>query len=348
MNFLLILLLAYTYSPQDSSWNLVTLGSIPDRAILFAEIAAREGGRAGVDLAVLLEIAGRFPQAVRCYNLAANSASDPLLAEWLDTRISGARTLDTILILRAVISNESDIPATDITVEIPLPESHPPYQRIDCLASSFAQDGNLLKHHIFTLPGKTRIILPLVLHITQNPYTFRPFSNTYLNMDIPFEDLASLIRSLPAPAATDDQGPCLEMANMLRERSSEIGLDLQTVGGLVRIGTDSILFHAWNLVSINGLPIDALLFLTDSLRGIGHCPTDLIPLWNYDYTNGHEVSIFYRNQDAELRVSMEALFTSPESVMWILEIINTHITPGLLLQRRIRPPHTALYPIGSP
>jgi hypothetical protein len=322
LNFLLILLLAYTYSPQDSSWNLVTLGSIPDRAILFAEIAARDGGRAGVDLAVLLEIAGRFPQAVRCYNLAANSASDPLLVEWLNTRISGTRTLDTLLILQAVISNDSDIPATDITVEIPLPESHPPYQRIDYLASSFAQDGNLLKHHIPTLPGKTQIILPLVLHITQNPYTFRPFSKTSPCMDIPFEDLTSLIRSLPVPATTDNQGPCLEVANMLRERSIEIGLDLQTVGGLVRIGTDSIMFHAWNLVSINGLPIDALLFLTDSLRGIGHCPTDLIPLWNYDYTDGHEVSIYYRNQDAKLSVSMEALFTSPESVMWILEIIN--------------------------
>lgn len=322
MNFLLILLLAYTYSPQDSSWNLVTLGNIPDRAILFAEIAARDGGRAGVDLAVLLEIAGRFPQAMRCYSLAANSASDPLLAEWLDTRISGTGTLDTLLILQAVISNDSDVPVSDITVEIPLPESHPPYQRIDCLASSFTQDENLLKYHIFTLPADTKIILPLVLHITQTPYTFRPFSTASPGMNIPLEDLASLIRSISVPATTNNQGPCLEMANMLRERSSEIGLDLQTVGGLVRIGTDSILFHAWNLVSINGLPIDALLFLTDSLRGIGHCPTDLIPLWNYDYTNGHEVSVFYRNPDAELSVSMKAILTSPESVMWILEIIN--------------------------
>lgn len=335
MNFLLILLLAYTYSPQDSSWNLVTLGNIPDRAILFAEIAAREGQRAGVDLAVLLEIAGRFPQAYRCYSLAANSASDSLLVEWLDTRISGTRTLDTLLILQAVISNDSDIPATDIKVEIPLPESHPPYQRIDCLASSFTQNGNILKCHIPALPGNTRIILPLVLHITQDPYTFRPFFKTAPGMDIPLEYLTSLIRSLPTPATTDNQGACLEMADMLRERSSEIGLDLQTVGGLVRTGTDSILFHAWNLVSSNGLPIDALLFLTDSLRGIGHCPTDLIPLWNYDCTNGHEVSVFYRNPDAELSVSMIAIFASPESVMWILEIINTHITPGLLLQRNL-------------
>ena len=322
MNFLLILLLAYTYSPQDSCWNLVTLGSIPDRAILFAEIAARDGNRAGVDLAVLLEIAGRFPEAVRCYNLAANSASDPLLAEWLDTRISGTRTLDTLLILQAVISNDSDIPATDITVEIPLPESHPPYQRIDCLTSSFVQNENLLIHHISTLPGKTQIILPIVLRITQSPYTFRPFSGISPDMYIPFEDLTSLIRSLPVPVTTDNRGPCLEMANMLRVRSSEIDLDLQTVGGLVRLGADSIMFHAWNLVSINGLPIDALLFLTDSLRGIGHCPTDLIPLWNYDYSDGHEVSIYYRNQDAELSVSMKALLTSPESVMWIVEIIN--------------------------
>ena len=322
MSILLILLLAYTYSPQDSCWNLVTLGNIPDRAILFAEIAARDGGRAGVDFAVMLEIAGKFPRAVRCYNLAVNSASDPLLVEWLDTRISGTRTLDTLLILKAVISNDSDIPATDITVEIPLPESHLPYQRIDCLASSFAQDGNLLKYHIPILPEKTEIILPLVFHITQSPYTFRPFSSASPGMDIPFEDLTLLIRSLPIPTTTDNQGPCLEISNMLRERSVEIGLDLQTVGGLVRIGSDSLLFHAWNMVNNNGLPIDALLFLTDSLRGIGHCPTDLIPLWNYEYTNGHEVSVYYRNQDAELSVSMEASFTSPESVMWILEIID--------------------------
>ncbi len=322
MNFLLILLLAYTYSPQDSCWNLVTLDSIPDRAILFAEIAARDGGRAAVDLAVVLEFAGRFPQAARCFNLAANSASDPLLVEWLETRIRGNNPLDTLLILKAVVSNDSDIPATDITVEIPLPESHPPYQRIDCLATSFVPDGNLLKHHISTLPGRTRIVLPIVLRITQTPYTFRPFSTISPGMEIEIGDIASLIRSLPISVITDNQGPCLEIADMLRERGEEIGLDLQIVGGLVRIGSDSLLFHAWNLVSINGLPIDALLFLTDSLRGIGHCPTDLIPLWNYEYTNGHEVSIYYRQDDVELSVSMEVSFTSTESVMWILEFID--------------------------
>ena len=322
MNFLLILLLAYTYSPQDSSWNLVTLDSIPDRAILFAEIAAKDGRRAAVDYAAMLEFAGRFHQAARCFSIAANSASDPLLTEWLETRIIGNSALDTILILKAVITNESDIPATDITVEIPLPESHPPYQRIECLATSFVPDGNLLTHQISTLTGRTRIVLPIVLRITQNPYTFRPFSTISPDMEIEIEDIASLIRSLPISLIDDNQGPCLEMADMLRERSKEIGLDLQTVGGLVRARSDSLLFHAWNLVSINGLPIDALLFLTDSLRGIGHCPADLIPLWNYEYTNGHEVSVFYRQEDVELNVSMEVSFVSPESVMWILEFID--------------------------
>lgn len=320
MSILLILLLSFTYSPQDSCWKLITLGNIPERAIFFAEIAAGEGGRAAVNLAFILEIAGRFPQAERYYRMVANSADDPLLAEWLSTRILGTQVLDTLLILKAVIRNESEIAATDILVEIPLPESHPPYQRIEQLASMFRQEGNILTHHITSLPGRTEISLPLVLHITQHPYTFRPFFSL-LNSNIALEDISSFIRSLPVPGMTRNPGPCLETAYLLKQESTGIELELQVVGGLLRTGSDSLLFHAWNLVSSNGMPIDAVLFQVDSLRGIGHCSTDMIPLWNYERTDGHEVSIYYPEQDAELRVAMKASFADPDRIMWILNLI---------------------------
>ena len=79
MSVLLAIMLSYGYSPSDSSWNLVTLGNIPERAILFAELAAKDGGKSTVDLAVMLEMAGRFAEAERCYYLALNSSTDCLL-----------------------------------------------------------------------------------------------------------------------------------------------------------------------------------------------------------------------------------------------------------------------------
>ncbi len=322
MNILLAVLLSYGYSPGDSSWNLVTLGNIPERAILFAELAAKEGGRSTVDLATMLEMAGRFAEAEHCYSLAFNSATDPLLLEWLENRISGSRTLDTLVILSTMITNMSDEDAMDILVEIPLPESHPPYQRIEQLAGAFMAEGNLMKQHIDLLPSRTTVVLPLILHITQQPYTFRPLPANYptLSGSVSLEGISSLIRTIPIPETENAPGPCLEIAYLLKERAADTGLELHVTGGLLRTNTDSLLFHAWNQIPETGMPIDAVLSHTDSLRGIGHCSSDLIPLWNFEFTDGHEVSVFYPQQNINLDISMQASFADPDFIAGLLKL----------------------------
>ena len=337
MSILLAILLSFGYSPGDSSWNLVTLGNIPDRAILFAELAAKEGGRLAVDLAIMLELSGRFSEAEHIYSIALNSATDSLLTGWLDDRLKGNRPLDTLVILSTMISNVSETDAVDISIEIPLPESHPPYQLIEQLAGAFMADGNLMKHHITLLPSRTTIVLPLILHITQQPYSFRPLPAVYptISGSVTLEDISSLIRTIPMPETEIGPGPCLETAYLLRDKAEEAGFELQIVGGLIRTGTNSLLFHAWNHLPETGIPIDAVLFNQDSLRGIGHCPTDFIPLWNFEYTNGHEVSIFYPQQNIQLDISMQASFADPDFVAGLLKLFpmcliteNVSSSPG--------------------
>ncbi len=322
MSILLAVLLAYSYSPGDSSWNLVTLGNIPERAILFAELAAKDGGRSTLDLATLLEIAGRFDEAENCYSLALNSSTDPVLSEWLENRISGTGNLDTLVILSIALSNMSDADAADISVEIPLPESHPPYQTVQRLAGVFIAEGNLMVLNLDILPSGATIVLPLILHITQQPYNFRPLPEYYptLSGSVSLVDISSLIRAIPIPEVQNGPGPCLEIAYLLQDRAAETGLELQITGGLLRTGRDNLLFHAWNTIPRTGMPIDAVLFQEDSLRGIGHCPTDIIPLWNYDYTDGHEVSVFYPQQNVDLEVSIEASFADPDLMEGLLKL----------------------------
>ena len=322
MSILLAVLLAYAYSPADSSWNLVTLGNIPQRAILFAELAAKDGGRSTLDLAVMLEIAGRFPEAENCYTLALNSTTDPALSEWLENRISGTGNLDTLVILSIVLSNKSGEDATDISVEIPLPESHPPYQTVQRLAGVFGAEGNLMVQHLDLLPAGATVILPLILHISQQPYNFRPLPAHYptLSGSVSLEDISSSIRAIPIPEVQNGPGPCLEIAYLLQELAADTGLELQIIGGLVRTGKNDLLFHAWNIIPGTGMPIDAVLFQTDSLRGIGHCPTDIIPLWNYEYTDGHEVSVFYPQQNIDLNVSIQASFADPDFIAGLLKL----------------------------
>ena len=322
MNVLLAVLLAYTYSPGDSCWNLVTLGDIPERAILFAELAAKDGGRSTLDLATILEIAGRFTEAENCYSLALNSATDTLLSEWLENRISGTGTLDTLVILSIVLRNMSDADATDISIEIPLLESHPPYQILERLAGVFIADavGQIYGNNHFR--NKQTIPLPMILHVIQQPYSFRPLRAYYptLSGSVDLEEISSLIRGIPIPETETGPGPCLEIAYLLKDRAADIGFELQITGGLLRAGTDNLFFHAWNLIPGTGLPIDALLFHADSLRGIGHCPTDIIPLWSYEYTDGHEVSVFYPQQNINLDVSIQASFADPDFITGLLNL----------------------------
>jgi hypothetical protein len=322
LNILLAVLLSYGYSPSDSSWNLVTLSNIPERAILFAELAAKDGGRATVDLAVMLEMAGRFAEAEPYYNLALNSSTDSLLSEWLEDRISGSRTLDTVVILSTLITNLSNEDAEDISVEIPLPVSHPPYQQIEHLAGVFEADGDLMKFKIDLLPSRTTVVLPLILHIRQQPYSFRPLPEQYSGIFGPvyLKDISSLIREIQVPETESGPGPCLEIAYLLQDSAKKAGLELQIIGGLFRTGSDNLLFHAWNLVPETGIPIDAVLFQADSLRGIGHCPADIIPLWDFERTDGHEVSVFYPQQNIQLDISMQAFFADPYLINELLKL----------------------------
>ena len=320
MSILLVILLSYGYSPGDSCRNLITLGDIPERSILFAELAAKDGGRSTVELADILEMAGRFSEAEHYYSIALNSAIDPLLREWLENRISGCTSLDTLIVLETVISNTSAVDVSDILIEIPLPESHPPYQRIEYTAGLFMAEENLMRCRIDLLPSRTTVVLPLILHITQQPYSFRPLQPSYQSMygSISLEEISSLLRTIRIPVTETGPGPCLETAYHLKETAAQSGLEFQVTGGLLRSGADSLLFHAWNLVPGIGIPIDAVLFSVDSLRGIGHCPTDLIPLWNFEYTDGHEVSIFYPNRDVQLTVSMRASYGNPDIIEGLL------------------------------
>ena len=321
MSILLAILLFYEYSPSDSSWNLVTLRDIPERAILFAELAAKDGGKSTVDLAAILEIAGRFAEAERYYNLALNSSTDSLLSEWLENRISGSRTLDTLVILSTIITNSSNEDAIDISVEIPLPVSHSPYQQIEYLAGVFETDGNLMRFEIGLLPSQTTVVLPLILRIRQQPYSFRPLPLYYPDIygSVSLRDISSLIRTIHVPETETGPGPCLEIAYLLQDSAKEADLELQIIGGLFRTGSDSLLFHAWNLIPGTGIPIDAVLFKADSLRGIGHCPADIIPLWDFEYTDGHEVSIFYPQQNIQLDISMHASFADPYLITGLLK-----------------------------
>jgi len=317
---LLFFLLSQVISPADSCWKLVELGIIPDRAVLFAEAASREGGAGGMDLAVLLELSGRFEDAVRCYGIIGNTSNDSDLVRWIEGRESGCTVLDTLVILRAMVTNRSCTEARDITVEIPRPESHGPYQTLIVKAGILKPYGEVLRFHICSLdPGDT-LILPVVLAIRQEPYSFRPFSEESLNLPISIEEMAEMARAVDVADCDSGRGPCLQAAESLRDLGMESGLDLRVVGGLFRDSSGDLLFHAWNHLEGSGFPIDALLFQQDSLRGIGHCTTDLIPLWDYDVTGGHEVSVFYPTQEAELSVSMDAVLSSSDDVMWILDI----------------------------
>jgi hypothetical protein len=97
-------------------------------------------------------------------------------------------------------------------------------------------------------------------------------------------------------------------------------IHLQVTGGLLRTGGDSLLFHAWDLHEETGIPMDVSLFQSDSMRGIAHCPTDIIPLWDLEAVDGHEVSVFYHDPSAQLSVSMSAAFGDADILAVIKDI----------------------------
>lgn len=322
MNILLAILLAYVYSPSDSSWSMVNLREIPERALLFAELAARDGGMPVVDLGSMLELAGQFGRAEAVYRVALNSAEDPNVREWLTARLTGTRPLDTLIVLSSRVSNAGPGTAEAVRVEIPMPLAHPPYQRIVPVAGVFTPDGATMICSLPELgPGLT-VALPVLIHVTQVPYTYRPLRKSGEGGPgaIDPAGLSVIIRSMEVSHSEDGPGPCLDLALRLQEMAGAEGVGLTVTGGLLRTSEDGLLFHAWNHLEEDGMPLDVTLFHADSLRGMAHCPTDMIPLWDLESTGGHEVSAFYSRSDADLSVSMTAAFADPGIMNTILDM----------------------------
>jgi len=320
--FLMLLCLAFNYSPSDSCQALISIHRIPERAILFARLAARDGGGSSVELGRLLELSGDFRGAESVYSIAAGSAADDEMRRWLNTRSMGCRTLDTLLILSVRLSNPWDSEVTDIDVSVPLPVSHPPYQSLRYTAGMFRPEGPHLKATVDRIPPRTEIVLPIVLELRQEPVSFRPLPETLRGSggSITIRGMADLMNAISLPRDPSVPGPCLPAALALAEKVREAGLELSVTGGVVRVTEDSLQFHAWNILADPPIPMDVTLFQQDSLGGIGHCPSDIIPLWDLEAAGGNEVSVYYSSSQPAIDVSMEAALGDPELLNNVLDI----------------------------
>jgi len=304
MTVLLAALLLFPGSPADSARALISIRSVPVRALLFAEQAARLEGSAVLELAWLLELAGRFTDASRVYSLASANA-DRNSSTWLTDRLRGVGVLDTTLVLRATLLNTGAETARNVVLMIPRPFSHMPYQHLSILESDFGGDGLVLTCLVDSLRPGERVEKTMRMRVFQRPHTFRPIDGI-LEESI----LRELVRGArEATGERSDPGPCLEMSMELVALASEMGISMHVAGGVVHRG-DSLVFHAWAVLDtiIPGLPIDPLLMKTDSMMAVGHCPSDMIPLWNLDYTDGCELSALYSGRNSSLKMDMRAHF----------------------------------------
>jgi hypothetical protein len=296
-------ILLLPYCPGDSARALISLREVPVRALLFAEQAARIDGRGVVELAVLLELSGRFQEAARVYSLAAASPGE--ISDWLEDRIRGVSALDTTLVLEAVLRNRGDSAARKVVLMMPRPCSHEPFQHLSIIESDFTGGGPVLTCMVDSLPPGGMITRNTVVRITQRPFTFRPIDPVLT--DSVLADMVLLAGQVEG--TRDDPGPCLEMSRELVRRAGRNRLPMHVEGGLVFRG-DSLVFHAWAVLDtlIPGLPVDPLLYRSDSMMAVGHCPADMIPLWNLDVTEGCELSALFSGAGTNLEMSMRAYF----------------------------------------
>jgi hypothetical protein len=305
MTTLLLFILLAPYCPSDSARALLSIREIPLRALLFAEQGARADGAAVVEFARLLELAGRFTDAARVYSLAVAQTS-PATPGWLSDRLRGVSTLDTILVLEACLRNRGETTVRNVVLMVPRPTSHEPYQTIHVLESDFSGGGPVLTCVVDSLAPGARVFKTIRLGVNQRPHTFRPI-HAVLGDDT-IRALMDIARRVEGTRA--DPGPCLEMSRELAEQARESLIPIHVAGGVMFRG-DSLVFHAWTVLDsvIPGLPIDPLLMRTDSMMAVGHCPSDMIPLWNLDYTDGCELSALYSGISSNLEMNMRAYFT---------------------------------------
>lgn len=303
MTVLLVLLLA-PFCPSDSAEALLTIREVPLRALLFAEQGARTDGAGVVELARLLELSGRFGDAERVYSLAAAQTS-PSIPGWLSDRLRGVSTLDTTLVLEACLRNRGETTVTNVVLMVPRPTSHEPYQTLRILDSDFSGGGPVLTCVVDSLAPGARVFKTIRLRVYQQPHTYRPIDPVL--GDYMLGALMDIARRVEGTRA--DPGPCLEMSREMAEEARERLVPIHVAGGVMFRG-DSLVFHAWTVLDsiLPGLPIDPLLMRTDSMMAVGHCPSDMIPLWNLDYTDGCELSALYSGISSNLEMNMRAYF----------------------------------------
>ena len=297
---LLFLLLSYSISPADSVDNLVTIRSIPTAALHYAQMAAAEDGNWLLEYGRILEAAGQFSNASRVYSLAVGNCTSDETTKWLLNRRAGTLPIDTTLTISITISNQSQKFAWGIQVIIPQPVSHPPYQSITITQNDFRHTGGMLSAYIPFIPPNRDIQLSLTLDIYQEPFSMRPIPQTLTDSTLNW--LTETIRNMAIPDVLP--GPCVPMSKELQRLAAEQNIPLRIEGGLV-LDTDGFIFHGWNVIDNLEIRLDPLLFKEDSLLAIAHNPSDLIPLWNLETTDGYELNILYNNPNYNLNASME-------------------------------------------
>jgi len=297
-------------SPADSSRNRLELSAAPEEALLFAELAARQGGDGPILYARVLELAGRFEEAATAYGIALGGAEDGATRSWLADRRAGSTRLDTLILLTASVINRGDEPLSGLELAIPLPRPHPPYQDLRILYGPFHEDGGRLLCRPDPIPPGCAVEVPLMIHVIQEPFTFRPLSAPPGEPAI-IEDISALASRIGYPDSFSGTGPCLDMAVEFRDRAAAAGIEACVEGGLVR-QEDSLVFHAWNILQegIPGLPVDPLMHRTDSLLSIGHCPCDVIPLWDLGAAGGHELIVSCPGSGEGVSIGLSAAFSA--------------------------------------
>jgi hypothetical protein len=151
-------------------------------------------------------------------------------------------------------------------------------------------------------PGET-ITLAIGLRILQQPGTMRPIPETVQEDELQW--LSETMRNLRVPDVLP--GPCVPMCQEMARLGRENGMELTTTGGVI-IDRDECIFHAWNELAGTGIRIDPLLFKTDSLLAVAHNPTDVIPLWELDPTDGYELTLLFDNSLYLLQGEVTARF----------------------------------------
>ena len=308
---MVLAVLAMGFSPRDSCLAELRVDEISAQAIAFCRLAATDDPESSIRLGELLELSGRFAEAVTQYSLLAATADELELAAWLVDRARGSAPMDTLVSIEATLINTGGSALENVVAVLPAPCSHPPYQELLMIGGSFSREGRFLVLRKDRLAAGDTLFARIVLRVRQQPWSFRPLP---LPEELPWREMMSRVSLLPSPpdSALMGTGPCLDLAMNARREGGDMNLEIGVVGGILVRG-DTLLFHAWNTIGHGGLdiPFDSSLLPDDSIRAIGHASSDLIPLWDLLSTDGHELSVYFSDTGnaEDLSAGLEARFT---------------------------------------